>query len=107
MKVFLVSDSALVAQRARGIVLRAGHECPVGNILPFGVTPAQLAEGRPELVIVVLSPDVDKSLATLEQLKGLASCQLLVVGSTGDSRLVLRAMRAGAADFVDEMDLDA
>jgi pilus assembly protein CpaE len=107
MKVFLVSDSAPTAQRVRGIVLRAGHECPAGNVLPFGHTATQLAGERPELVVVILSPDVDKSLAAVEQLKPLASCRILVVGSTADSRLVLRALRAGAADFVDEADLEA
>lgn len=107
MKVFLVCDSVPLAQRARGVALRAGYECPVGNVLPLAVPTAQLADERPDLVVVVLPPDADKGLAVVEQLKGLASARLLVVGPTADSRLVLRALRAGAADFVDEADLEA
>lgn len=107
MKVFIVSDTDPTARRVRTVLLRAGLECPAGNVLVLDLAELQLPSQRPELVVLVLDPDPERGLAALAELHRAAGCPVLVVGPAADSRLVLRALRAGAADYVDEAELDA
>src|SRR5262249_51514978 len=65
-----------------------------------------LGGARPDVLVVVLAPDAERILACLGALRALSPARVLVVGPTADSRLVLRALRAGAADFADEADLE-
>ena len=60
-----------------------------------------------DVIVVVLSPDPERVLGCLGALRTLTKARLVVVGPAGDSRLVLRSLRAGAADFADEDDLEA
>lgn len=111
MKVFIASDSDPVAQRVRATVLGAGGDSPPGNIVSLDEATTVIPARRPELTIIVLAPDSARGLATLAQLEHAGVGAILVVGPTTDSRLVLQAMRHGAADFVDldelEVDLTA
>src|SRR5262249_37418594 len=61
---------------------------------------------QPEVVVVTLTPDPDGALALLGNLRLLTPARILAVGPAADSRLILRALRAGAADYVDEADLE-
>ncbi|MDA7950938.1 MAG: response regulator [Pirellulaceae bacterium] len=55
----------------------------------------------PEVGIVALDSDPEKGLALLEDLRNEApNCQILVTSSNNDSQLILRAMRAGAKEFL-------
>jgi pilus assembly protein CpaE len=65
------------------------------------------AQGNPELVVLVLSPNPERALAVLAELRLLTQARCLVVGPASDPRLVLRALRGGAGDFVDEAELEA
>jgi pilus assembly protein CpaE len=106
MKVFIVSDTDSTARRVRAVVLRAGLECPAGNVLMIDLAELQLPTQRPELVVLVLDADPERGLAALGELQLSAGGPVLVVGPTADSRLVLRALRSGAMDYVDEAELD-
>lgn len=107
MKVFIASDSELIAQRVRATVLGTGGGCPPGNVVALDGAIAVIPAQRPDLTIIALSPNPGRGLATLEKLSPYAAGSILVVGPTADSRLVLQAMRHGAADYIDEADLDS
>ena len=53
------------------------------------------------MLIVVLSPDPEQGLAALAALRSTVPC-LLAVGPADEPKLILRAMREGAAYYVDE-----
>ena len=57
---------------------------------------------RPDLLVVVLPPDPERALAALATLPVQAPARVLVVGPASDPKLVLRALRGGADDYVDE-----
>jgi pilus assembly protein CpaE len=66
---------------------------------------AGIPGARPDLLVVVLSPNTERTLACLGALRSLAQTRILAIGPAGDSRLVLRALRAGASDYADEEEL--
>jgi pilus assembly protein CpaE len=108
MRVFIVSDSEPVTARVRQALLEERHSCPEGHSLSLDQALATgLGNVSPDLLVVALSPNPERVLTCLGRLRTMTQARILVVGPTGDSRLVLRALRAGAADYADEDDLAA
>ncbi len=55
----------------------------------------------PDIAMVALDEDPDKALAILEELhRAHSDCALLAMSTTTDGQLILRAMRAGAREFL-------
>jgi pilus assembly protein CpaE len=104
MRAAIVSDHDLTAGKARETLLRGGHDCPAENVCRLADAANRLAQTRPEIAFVCLSPDPEKAMAAIAQLRHLAS-PLLAIGSARDPQLILRTLRTGATDFVEEADL--
>lgn len=104
MQAFIVTDDRAAAQRLRTALAPAGYDCPLANVIPLNRA-ADPLPGPAAVAVVPLTSDPDKALAAIAALAA-AGAPVLAVGSA-DARLVLRAVRAGAADFVDERDLEA
>ena len=58
-------------------------------------------------MVVALSPDVERGLGMLPMASRLAPGKVLAVGPASDSKLVLRALRGGADDYVDSAELES
>jgi pilus assembly protein CpaE len=108
MKAFIISDDEPITAAVRQVLLREGCACPAGQDLPLDRAAAQ-APGtiQADVLVVVLSPDPERALSYLGSLRALCQARLLVIGPAYDSRLVLRALRAGSSDYVDENELEA
>src|SRR5437870_11189790 len=102
MQAYVISDFEPTTQRIRDAMLRAGIDCPAQGVLVLDLAAEQLAQARPDLIVLAMTPDPERALAVLGQLRSLNSGPVLVVGPTADTRFVLRALRGGADDFVDE-----
>jgi len=62
-----------------------------------------VAQTDPDIGLVAIDESPDKALTLVEQLgQTSASCSVLVVSSSSDGNLILRAMRAGAKEFLTE-----
>jgi pilus assembly protein CpaE len=107
MQAFLISDDEGLSVSIRHVLLRHGHECPAGNALPPGLALRRLAGARAELIVVILSPDPDRALEVLAEVRGITSARVLVVGPAHDPKLIRRSYQLGAGDYIDENDLDA
>jgi pilus assembly protein CpaE len=107
MRTFIVSDDAELGQRARQALLRQGQDCPADHVLPMQGVVERLAQTPVDLLVIVLAPDPERSLGVLSELHLLSAARVLVVGPASNSRLVLLALRAGAADYIEESDLEA
>jgi pilus assembly protein CpaE len=103
MQAILICDPGPLAQRIRSALGDAGYDCPESSVVSAHDARRMLT-AAPALVVIALSPEPERGLAALEKYPFAGACPVLVVGPTGDSRMVLRALRAGAADFVDEKD---
>lgn len=103
---FVVSNHEAIGAKIRQVLSGAGQDCPASNLLPLDQAAARLAQAKPELTVLVLSPDQEGALAVLGELHHQEGSRVLVVGPAADSKLVLRCLRSGAEDFVDEGELE-
>jgi pilus assembly protein CpaE len=106
MQAFIVSDHESIGGRVRQILLFEGMDCQAARVVPLDLAADRLAEGQPDLLVIVLSPDPERALAVMGDAIRKVQSRVLVVGPAS-SKLVLRALRGGAADYVDEADLEA
>ncbi len=60
-----------------------------------------VAQTEPDIAIIVIDEDPEKALELVENLNASSpSCSTLVVSTSNDGNLILRAMRAGAKEFI-------
>ncbi|HTQ38685.1 MAG TPA: response regulator [Pirellulales bacterium] len=60
-----------------------------------------IAQTHPDIGVVALDSDPDKALKLVEQLAAASpQCSILVISGSTDGSLILRAMRAGAKEFL-------
>src|SRR4051794_2486265 len=105
MQAFIVSDHEAISGRVRQVLLFNGLDCPAANVVTVedAAGGGRLAQGRPGPVVLVLGQDPERALNLLAELRQDAPPTVLVVGPAS-SKLVLRALRGGAADYIDEGD---
>lgn len=126
MRCFVASDETVMASEVRELLVALGHACPVANVqsldhvwASLGAPRGEQAPGRPpmielgarqsaqdvEIVIVVLAPDPEHALAAVRSNRPKTNARILLVGPTADTKLVLRGLREGANEFLDQDDL--
>ena len=105
MNIFIISDDPALGEKVRLLIANEGFDCPSSNILPITKAVAILNKETPDLVAVVLEPNIERAQAVLMTAKGQRSHYVLAIGPTVDTRLVLRVLRAGADDYVDSSSL--
>jgi pilus assembly protein CpaE len=106
MQAFIVSDHETTSVALRQALLQMGQSCPAAHVVPLTQAFDRVAQVRPELILVVLPPDAEHALLILTGLRLRTQAHLLAVGPTNDSRLVLRVLRSGAADYLDEANVN-
>jgi pilus assembly protein CpaE len=107
MQVLLISDHEATGGPVRQVLLKGGLDCPADRVVTPETAAARLAKAPADLVVAVLGPDPDRLLAATAELSVRPPTRLVVVGPATDPKLVLRALRGGADDFIDEAELEA
>jgi pilus assembly protein CpaE len=107
MRVYIVSDHDPTSAQIRQIVLREGQDCPASHVVSLDQAIDKVPQGRPDLIILVLASAMERALKVLADLRLLTPARVLAIGRSGDPRVVLQAVRAGASDIVDEAELEA
>lgn len=125
MRIFVASDDSGISRQLREQLLSLGHDCPASHVISLdqavphlvslaedagaalsGEAPRGQAAAESDLVFVILPPVIDRSLEVVGDIRRRVQPQhLFVVGPTTESKLVLRAMREGAHEFLDQSDL--
>ena len=60
-----------------------------------------VGQTKPDISVVCIDSNVEKALKLMESLREIApECNILVVSGTSDGQIILRAMRAGAKEFL-------
>ena len=106
MDIYLISDHDSTGAKVREVLLKEGLNLPVSHVVTIDLAAQRLAKTRPDLLFVVLQPDPEHALAMLAKLPIQEPTRVLVIGPASDSKLVLRALRGGADDYVDEQELE-
>jgi len=107
MQVLLSGDHETIVADVRRVLLREGLECPAAQVLPLAAMVEGLGKFHPDLLLLVLSPDPDRALSVLADARDGTRGRVVVVGPNVDPKLVVRALRGGADDYVDEDDIEA
>ncbi len=105
MGVLIVSDDAAIARRVSALLPWEG-EHPMENVLSLDRATKRVEKEPPQLMVLVLPPKPERAFAVLDGLRPLTNCRVVAVGPTGDYSLVLRALHAGATDYVGDGDLE-
>ena len=107
MRALIVSHDVMeaVSSKLRGI-LRAQVDNQGPATTTFENAETALFQIQPEMVVVALSPDPERGIDMLRKLRGEMTGYLLAAGQTSDSKLILRALHAGADQYLDEAELE-
>ncbi|WP_435016315.1 AAA family ATPase [Tundrisphaera sp. TA3] len=107
MPAFIVADSESTGSRIRDVLGFKGLECPSSHVMSSADAAIRLGrETGVDLIVLALPADRQRGLALLPTLARIAPGNVLAVGPADDARVVLQALRSGAADFVDSADLE-
>lgn len=122
MRIFIASDDPGTSYQLREQLLGLGQECPASQVVPLEravtflqsvphpsagtVGSSEAAESNRDLVFVILSPAAERSLDVVRDIRRrVQPGHLFLIGPTDDSKLVLRAMREGANEYLDAAEL--
>ncbi len=107
MSFFLASDNPAVTGRVQEVLKASGLECQVCPLTPPGLAVSRLAQAHAEMLMVVLSPEPERALAFLREARTGTYQRVFAVGSVGDPKARLGALRDGADQFLDEAELES
>jgi len=103
MRTLIASNHDTFSNSIRQILLEEGLGPSVVSLDNAVNSVGQL---QPELMVVVLSPAPEFALGRLGELRVMSQAKVLAVGQTADSKMVLRVLRGGADDYIEEGELD-
>lgn len=105
MQILISGDNEALSNEIRQLLFEQGR---VGaDVVCFSLdeTLDRVVQVRPQVTILLLAPDAAKSLATLKEVRDLIHTDVLVVGPGSDPKLILRCLREGAFQYVDETEI--
>ena len=106
MLAYIVCDHEASGGKVRQVLLQEGLDCPAAHVVTPDLAAEHLSRAQPDLVVVVLGINLDRALIVLNDLHLKATARVLAVGPASDPKLVIRSLRAGADDYVDQDDLE-
>lgn len=103
MVILVVSDCQTKATRIRQTLAQTGYECPHSNVISIDAAAGAMScfYPKPDLILFNLADDTRRSCEALRHLAQLAEVQIVAVGPR-DPNLILGALHAGAASYLDE-----
>jgi pilus assembly protein CpaE len=103
MVILVVSDCQIKATRLRHLLAQNGVDCPLSNVLSIEAAASAVScfYPKPDLILFVLSDDVDRCHDAVEHLRELSGVDVVAVGPR-DPNLILGSLHAGAASYLDE-----
>ncbi len=104
MHAFIVSDHEPTSTQVREVLLREGLDCPASHVLALDQAVEKLGGAQADVVVMVLSPAVERALGVLRQLNGTMQTRFLTLGPASEPKLILQALRDGAHQYLDEAD---
>lgn len=121
LQYFVTSDDAVIANQISATLVQRRHECPASHVFRMNDAVMALeafASGTAKgsaigevdqdyVVLVVLVPDPEKALSVMREIRRRTTARVLAVGPATDTKLVLRALREGAGEYLDVAELQS
>ncbi|MFO7245970.1 MAG: response regulator [Bacillota bacterium] len=98
-RILVVDDTAFMRLRLNNLLTEAGHEVLEAENGQQAVE--RYAEAKPDLVLMDITMPVMDGLTALEQIRSqYPEARVIMCTAMGQQALVLRALKAGAKDFI-------
>src|SRR5689334_11244395 len=107
MRAIIIGERESVAAELRQILSAAegGYE-PI-EIAPLASAAKAVSAAKYALTVLVVPEQPEAALSVLLELRAATASSIFVVGPTNDARFVLRVLRQGADEYLDQSDLKA
>ena len=119
LQYFVASDDAVIADQISKVLVQLRQACPASHILRLDAAASTLeaatsvaskgsapgAGDSGDILLVVLAPDFERALGVLRDVHRRTAARILAVGPATDTKLVLRALREGALEYLDQGEL--
>jgi pilus assembly protein CpaE len=102
MRVVVATQLPEARQQLRQTALWMGLECDATDCVAFADLPVRLSQGGVSLVLAAADPDPEALLQALAEAAGHSAAPVVAVGPAGNSQQVLRILRGGAREYVDQ-----
>ena len=102
MRVIVASENAPQREQLRAQLLGAGLECSAADCVPFAELETRFAYAGADLIVVPVGTETAAALAFIERVSIRISVPILAIGPSGDPQLVIRVLRSGAREYLDE-----
>jgi pilus assembly protein CpaE len=102
MRVVIATDSPEARDLFRQAVLSIGLDCAAEDCVGLAAVRGRLAQGPVDLIVVDLGESPDAGLETIKLAAARAHVPVLAAGAIDDPQRILRALRAGAREYLDE-----
>ena len=106
MRAFIVGDYLRLSGEASEILKRSGFDCRATDRVSLGYAAEFLAHARRDVIVLFMSPRLDEASRVLRELRSLAAAPILAIGPVNDPKFILRVLREGATEYLDENDLE-
>lgn len=107
MRILLISNTEQESRRIQAALACNGLQCPASQVASFEAAVDHASRLIPELTVLALSPDPVSGLKVLREMcNTVSNTRCLVVGPTTDAQLILRALREGADEYLDQADVE-
>jgi pilus assembly protein CpaE len=101
MQTLIASDDPATAERLRAALATHGVNCPLSRVVGLDAAPGLASSTPTDLVLIVVSNNVDRAIAAMDEIRGRSQASVVVVGSARDPNLILRIVHAGPDDYLD------
>jgi pilus assembly protein CpaE len=105
VQALVFSDSEQIRNVVRGVLVEQSYVCEAQHLIDLSVAASAIPRDT-DLVVVHLSSDPDRALAFLSELRQVTTGRIIAVGPNGDAKLILRALRDGAENYLDEAEVE-
>jgi pilus assembly protein CpaE len=102
MRVVVTTETAGSGEALRQAALGAGLECAAGDCVSFDELTVRLARSPADLVLVGVGPDAAAALDTVQHVTAHHGLPAWAVGPMADQQQVLRFLRGGAREYLDQ-----
>jgi pilus assembly protein CpaE len=106
IRVLIIGDNALVNAQVQAAATRCGFECRHTDIAPLDVAAERAGSARRDFTILHMSADNGRALSVLGEIRNTVQGPIIAVGPANDPKYILRVLREGADEYVDEADIE-
>ena len=101
MRIVVATDSPETRDQFRQAILGIGLECSAEDCVALDAVPGRLAHGSVDLLLVNQGEDAAPGLEAIRLAAAQAKVAVLAAGPVDDPKRIMRALRAGAREYLD------